>query len=218
MKKLFSALLFASACFSGSSASAQFLQDIHGKPVFETRYTHVEGSPYLHADWTKGVVKLGNGQTFSDIDLKYDLVADELIFKNTDGSALNFVDPVSEFKLNGEPSMLFRNGFNAVDNHTSQSFYQVLNDGGVKLLKKTSKKITEIREYNSASSTKRFDLIETYYLARNNQPEKVRKDKKAILKALKDRTDKLESYIRSEKLNLKEEGDLTTLIHYYNSL
>lgn len=218
MRMHFSVFLFIALSCLFHRASGQFLSDLNGKPVFETRYTHVEGSPYLHSDWLKGRVKLANGSTYSDIELKYDQVADELLFRDKNGNVLTFVDAVAEFMLPGSPPPLFRSGFHALDNHTERSFYQILYDGGIKLLKKSVKKISEVKQYNSASSTTKFDLIETYYIGRENQPVKFRKDKKSLFKVLGNKTDMLENYVKAENLNLKEEADLVKLIHYYNSI
>lgn len=218
MKKQLSSFLFIVAVFLCRSTTAQVvtLSDINGQPFFETTYTHVEGSPYLSNAWISGVVKMANGVTYSDLKLKYDMVEGIPLFMNSDGSPLKFVDKVAEFKL--EPSMVFRSGYQEVDNNTQQTFYQVLYDGEVSLIKEQGKLISESRAYNSASVNKKFLNFESYYLVRDNQPVQVKKNKNAILLALKTKKAELEGFIDKNKLDLKQEPDLVMLVEYYNSI
>ncbi|HEY0896301.1 MAG TPA: hypothetical protein VGE15_07100, partial [Sphingobacteriaceae bacterium] len=183
-------------------------QDVNGRPILETQYTHVEGSPYLFSDWTPGVVKLKNGTTYKEIPLKYDQVAEELLFSHN-GQALTFVEPVVEFRF--KDGALFRSGY-------GKGFYEVLSDGGTKLIRKKIKQISESKEYNSASVTRKFVELESLYIVKGSELTKIRKDKKSVLAALGDKTAQLESYIKSEKLNIKNEAGIVSLVAYYNSL
>jgi hypothetical protein len=199
------------------------VQDITGKPLMETSYTDVQGSPYLTDFWVNGLVKLSNGKTISNINLKYDQVADELLFENKEHQALSFVDQVSEFKLiygsyDKPVKKLFRNGFQGVDNGNQNSFYEVLADGGSVLLKKARKKITEIKPYNSSTTVKTFFDVQSYYLSRKGEMIQLKKDKKAILSLLSDKKEQLEKFIDQNKLNVKDEAQLIGLISYYNTL
>ncbi len=208
-KQLFSlTLLFLTAASLRSFSQGQYLQDVNGRPILETQYTHVEGSPYLFTDWTQGVVKLKNGTTYKDIPLKYDQVAEELLFSHN-GQALTFVDPVVEFRFKDGP--LFRSGYGT-------GFYEILSDGGTKLIRRRFKQISESKEYNSASVTKKFLELESLYIVKGGELIKIRKDKKSVLAALGDKAEQLESHIRSEKLNLKNEAAIASLVDYYNTL
>lgn len=210
--------------FSNKTVHAQFISDFKGYPILTIKYTDVEGSPFLFEDWTKGVVKLANGKTYSDVLLKYDLVADQLLFKDLKSDqALEFIDPLVEFKLQATLAgnndlLLFRNGYMAANGQSTTSFYKVLFDGGTQLLKRNEKRITETKEYSSASIVKKFDESETYYLSRNKEVIKIKKDKAQVLSALVNHTDKLEQHIKAQKLNLKNEADLVKLIAYFNTL
>jgi len=215
--------IFGFALISLSAKGQQFMKDADGRPLLERRYTDVQGSPYLNDQWRTGTVKLANGQTHKDVDLKYDQVAEELIFKNSEGKAFTFREPVKEFSLQSPGGseiggMIFRNGFKSTDAGTSNTFYQVLSDGETPLLKRSVKKVMENKPYGSATTIKTFHDVTTYYLAKNGQPVKVRKDKKAILAALGDYTANLEEFIRTNKLNFKSDNDLIMLVTFYNSL
>ncbi len=215
MKYFLSIGAICTLLLSAQTTFGQYLQDLNGKPVMEINHVDVEGSPYLFDDWKKGVVKLKNGKTYKDVDLKLNVLSDEVLFKDAKGNTLVFVDEVSEFKIG---DVLMRAGYQASEGRTEKSFYQVLSDGGTTLLKRQSKSIVEEKPFNSATVQKKILSTESYYLARNNQLVKVKKDKKAILEALGEKSVELEKYIASNKLNLKEERDMSQLLNYYNSL
>jgi hypothetical protein len=207
-----------------SRAKAQFIQDYQGNPVQSMSYVDVQGFPFIFEQWNQGIVRLNNGKSYSNVQLKYDLVSDEVFFKDlkTD-QVLKFVDQVLEFKLipagqAAEQALIFRNGFLSNEGISPKAYYQVLFDGGVKLLKRKIKKVVEIKPFNSASSTKIFEEIESYYISKENKTIKIRKDKKQILSELADHSEDLEKFIKIEKLNIKLEADLIKLIAYYNSL
>jgi len=209
-------------CFSLSSQiTAQLIQNDQGAPFLDINYTDVKGNPYLFENWTEGTVRLTNGKSYTSVQLKYNLLRDELFFKDikTD-QLLAFVIPVVEFKLNDNEknSILYRNGYKAIDNNTEKSYYQVLFDGGTQLLKRTSKKVNEEKPFSSASTIKSFEVLNFYYISNNNALIKIRKDKKSILTALANQGSALEKYLQEKSLNLKNEEDLIQFIQYYNSL
>jgi hypothetical protein len=205
----------------GTTAQAQLIQNDQGAPFLSMNYTDVKGHPYLFEDWTEGTVKQSNGKTYSAVPLKYNILTDEVFFKDPKtGQLLAFVVPVIEFKINGTNTegLLFRNGYKAFDNLSAKSYYQVLFDGGTQLIKRVSKRINEEKPLNSASSIKSFEELTSYFLARSGTPMRIRRDKKSILLALGNNSVALENFIKENQLNLKEENDLVRLITYYNTL
>jgi hypothetical protein len=206
-------------------ARAQYLNDIQGKPYMEQSYTEVEGSPYLIANWATGAVKLVNGKSIT-AKLKYDLIKDELLFQNKrDSVALSFVDPVQYFSFNDVAidesniaPLVFGSGYPPVDNQTQASFYQVIADGKVKLLKHYKKTIRVDKAFNSATSTQTFVLADVYYVFINNQITRIKPSQKSILAALGDKADQLQGYMKSNTVNYKSDVALAKLFSYYNSL
>jgi len=201
------------------SAKAQFIEDITGKPFVELKYTDIQGSPFFSDIWLNGSVKMNDGTIYKDVKLKYNQVEQLLMFQNKSGADMNFVDPVKEFSMlqNGKP-VVFRNGFKPAEGVTANTYYRVLADGETPLLKKTVKKIIEMKEYNSATTTKKFQEINTFYLVKNNLPLKIKRDKKAFLETLGDRNTELDVFMKSNNINFKSDEDLIRLTIYYNSL
>ena len=199
-----------------------YMQDVNGRPLLTSVYENVSGSPYLNPEWITGKVIMSDAKRYEGVNLKYDQINDDVIFKGKDGTALA-VDYVKEFKLApyGEiaDSTVFRSGFPAVKSNSAKSFYEVLVDGKSKLLKKTIKTINTSREYNSATVDKTVVGTTNYYLV--NQAGNIvfiSKDKKSVLRELPGKETELNAFIASNKLNLKNDADLIKLIVYYNSL
>lgn len=206
-----------------SWAQSTYLEEVSGKPIRVGQYVDMEGSPYLQDNWAKGEVKMANGDVFTDVDLKYDLVGDILLFKNKKEEPLEFVQPVKEFSIiysnKGEvENITYRNGYPAHEGLSEQNFYKVIADGKTSLLKKETKVVRNETSYNSATITKKLFSNEVYYIYKDGKFTRVKKDQKSLLVALKGQEGKLKEFIKSNKLSLKEDKDLAKLISYYNSL
>jgi len=203
-------------------ADAQFVQDINGHPYQTKSYDDIQGTPYLSDQWGTGMVKMADGRTYKDVPLKYNQLEDELYFKDNKDQTLVFADPVNEFKINyvanNRPyEKVFKRGFKNIPNSSQSTFFEVLSDGTAELLKKTTKTLEETREYN-APVTKRFDDNEKYYLIVSGNVTPFKKDKKFILASLSNKQTEIESYMKSNNIDLKKDADLSKLMNYYNSL
>ncbi|CAM3570204.1 hypothetical protein POKO110462_09875 [Pontibacter korlensis] len=194
----------------------KYVQDLNGVPIKLNQYENINGSPYLHIEWIEGRVVLGNGNIYEGVPLRYDLVSDRLMFKDKNGQELEFAQPVLEFQLAGEQNK-YRSGFVPVDNHTSTSFYEVLEDGKVKLLKRSHKVVREEKAYGSATINKNIMGYTNYYLAKENELVKI-KNGKALQEALSGHDAELAEYTKKNKLKLKDEAEMAQLVKYYNSL
>jgi hypothetical protein len=150
---------------------------------------------------------------------------DFLYKNNRDSAALSFVDPVKGFSFTNaviEESDIvlpvFSIGYPPVDNQTQTSFYQVIADGTVKLLKHYKKTIRVDKAFNSATSTKTFVLADVYYVFINNQITRIKPGQKSILAILGDKADQLQNYMKNNSVNYKSDAALAKLFSYYNSL
>jgi hypothetical protein len=223
MKKislLFLGIAAITCSLQAQSIKEQLAFDQQDRALLTSNNIREDGTPLLTTAWLKGLVKFTNGTTYKTDFLKYDLEKDQVYFKDTKSEELlQFALPVSEFSLFvGEEKLLFKSGFTPIDRTKTSSFYQVLSDGGVQLLKRRVKQAFEERAFNSATTTRSYKEDEYYYLAQNNVPLKIKKDKKQVFAVLANHAAELEVYFSEQKLNLKNEEDLISLIVFYNSL
>lgn len=215
-----------SMLFVGINAHAQYIHDYQGKAYSEQNYTNMVGDPYLIPRWFEGSVQFVDKKPIT-VKLKYNLLNDQLLFQNArDSSAMVFIDPVKSFSFNmfkidesDLAPLVFTDGYPAIDAQTPTSFYQVIADGKVKLLKRYRKIIRTDQAFNSATATQSFEMINpVYYIVTGGTIARIKPGQKAIMTALGDKADKLQAYIKGTSVNYKSDAELSKLFNYYNSL
>jgi hypothetical protein len=204
----------------GAPAHAQFMYDINGRVVNEIEYTDVEGSPYLLDEWHTGSVTMAQGGKVHDgIKMRYDAYKDELEYEK-DGKLYRLGPEISAFSIpTGEELFIFQNGFPAAGNQNQKSFYRVMHDGNTKLLKRYEMKMREDRPYNSATTTKRFDLGNELYVLKDGtmHPIKMKTVRKELLKILSDEKNLMQYVIKEEQLDFRRENDVVKLLEEYDA-
>ena len=203
------------------------ITDANGMPI-KPEYGNVEGSAYFFSDFKPAVVKMRSGLVFENVKAKIDLCKQEINFITdnnveivTSGesakeiiltdSLLNTVHPENrDYK--------FRTGFPAIDNQNGLSFYQVLTEGNITLLKSTRKIITEKKNDISGEIVKGFEIYTDYYVFTENKMIKLKKEKDWILSFLQNKKDKVDVFLTEKRISFKKIDDLITLFKYYNSL
>ncbi|RYU95957.1 hypothetical protein [Emticicia agri] len=199
---------------------AQYMQDVNGRPLLAGKYVDLVGTPYLFEDWTKGEVTLENGKNHKDLDLKYDQIEGIVFFKGKNGADMGFTSMVKSFILYPNNVAMSFVQIPEIKETERDPYFEVLSDGKkVKLLKKTKKVIREGKAYGSASGTRTFSENTIYYLLKaDGTYTKVKKDKKAIINALSDKSVEVEQYIKDNKTNFKEDASVAAVVNYYNTL
>jgi hypothetical protein len=217
------AIIFAIS-LNNSYAQATYGQDVNGSPLKASRYVDINGSPYLVDTWQKGTVQLNNGQTYN-LDIKYDLIADDLMFKDKNGDSLTFVLPVKEFKMdyfaNGVlQTHIFRSGYPAAGgNGGAETLYEVLYEGPLALLKKQTKSIwEETTTYGTANRTKNINTKTLYYVFNGKSMTPFRPQKKALLAALPEHADKMDQYIKTNRIDVSKDGELVRVFENLNTV
>lgn len=201
------------------------LTDMNGRVWMVNTYAEIKGSPFLVENWVQGNVKFANGKVLNNIALKYDQIKDELLFKGKNNEDYYFSDPVKEFSLtyidkDQEFNRKFSNGFPASKNLTDKSFYEIIVDGKVKLLKKNMKSITETKEFNSATVVKEVNENIGYYLAKGNELIPIKKmDVKTLANAIDaQKSSLIIDFSTKNNFSPKVEIDLKKIVTYANSI
>ncbi|MDB5206830.1 MAG: hypothetical protein JWR72_1905 [Flavisolibacter sp.] len=215
-------ILFAFVLCTQKSFSQSVVSYYDGTPALEVKHTNVEGTELLYPEWCAGVVKTKDGNALRGLKLKYNQLEDRLYYINSSSVSMMFVTPIKEFAIGdsllGIKNRVFRNGFPVTGKFKNETYFEVLADGKIILLKKTIKNIIESKDYNSPVTKKQIIDDDQYYLYNDGQMFLVKKDKAAIASVLKSKAPGMEAYIAANKLNLKKEKDLINLVTYCNSL
>lgn len=230
MKTLLYKLALSAGLISGTAlfAHAQTIGiavdiNANGVGIVGPSIVKIIGSPYIYSEWVKSIVKMEDGTVYKDLKLNYNQQDDRPIFIADNKALQYFAKPVKEFTLynitnQNQETKTFRNGFPKLDNATTSSFYEVLSEGKINLIKHTSKKLVEERGAGSINVSKQITESSKYYIGKGEQYTKIKKNKKSVLDVLKDKEEILSTYISANSLNLSEDADLVKLCNYYNTL
>src|SRR5882724_11836987 len=115
-----------------------------GAPIAFKEYSDLVGTPFFNSDWVKGDVTFADGSAVQNKLVKYDEIKDLLYTQTQIDKTGLFDQPVVAFTIITKDGTLARfSKFSGNDKFTNSTFFQVLSDGKVKLLKKNAKSISE---------------------------------------------------------------------------
>ena len=141
--------------------------DHSGQPLTEVN-KKITGTTVLNENWGKGHVVLENGFLLNNVELQFDLFANELHFRK-DSIAYAFVDALKEFSFEFRDDELvktvtFRSGYPAIQKKNGDAFYQVLADGpNAQFLNYISKEVREDYVYGGPVK-KTYKINEVHYI------------------------------------------------------
>ena len=200
-----------------------FLSDVNGR-AFENKYADVSGSAYLYPNFKFATIELKDGRTYNNVQARLNLVEHEVNFIASNGeqgyigkgmvTSILFNDTTKE----GIKSLFFQTGFTAIDNQTAIHFYQVIVSGKLSLLKSMNKNIEERLNELSGEKSKEFAQRENLYVLNEGSLKRVKKDADFFINTMANQKEAINQYIRSNKLNFKNEEHLKKLVEFYNSL
>jgi hypothetical protein len=195
--------------------SSTWLEDSNGKMLMSNNYTDVDGNPYFPKQWTEGSITLKAGKNIAYNALRYNMLSGNLEFNYT-GKAYDVTNSMNEFALG---SMKFRNGFPATEKQNAETYYQIMHDGKQKLLCHRAANIYISQDYNSATKTKKLDVVETYYLQKEDgKLYEIKKNPKFLLIMLDDKTKQTEEYCKRENIKLRSWDDAVKVLEYADGL
>lgn len=208
-----------SCCFSFLLYQSSFSQEATNTSELNSE---MFGNPYLIREWSDGLVKFTSGRVVNQFKLRFDCVRNQLLLQ-FQGSAFAAESKVREFVIYTDKkrdSLVFRKGYPAVHKGTENTYYHVLLDGKVQLVRLVSKNIIEERELVSSTNTTRGHLEndEKFYLVKDGMMIHLPAEKEDILKALPEKADALSEFINEKKLRFRTYQDYTLLVKKYLEL
>lgn len=221
MKKLIIAALSILGVITANSQAIYPLGDPMTSRVFSMeKYAGTKGTPFLIDKWLKGSVTVARG-IYKDIDLKYNVYDNILLFNKDDGS-YELVGDIISFTLMPKPDdgstyMVFIKGIDGPDFKAGQ-YVQVMTEGpNASVYKLAQKQLSEKSEIN-AGMIKTFADNQKYYIKNKKGISLVKLNPTEILSVIDDKEAKLKLFIEERKLRFRKEADLVDLVKYYNSL
>jgi hypothetical protein len=207
----------------GKWSTQIFITDVNGQP-FQNKYDKYVGSIFLYDDFRLANITLQNGKAFEKVKTKIDLLNQEMVFLSTDGK-LGILNngQVKEIRFLGEPNdsvstSVFRTGFPKVDVLNPSSFYEVLADGKLMLLKSLMKYAVENKNELSGEVNRLIEDAENIYTFKDNQMKRLKKDREVLFDLMVDRRSEIASFRNKSTIDLKNINDVKRLLQFYNGL
>lgn len=206
----------------GNSSNATMVR------TYDNRYEGVKGSPYLNEEWSKATITKNN-TIYRNIDVKYNVYENTIWYRTSDGKEFIF-----------EPSKI--DSFTLTDSKTKQElpfkkfpvlasqdaklgnkFVAVVYDGTqVQLVLAPEKNFIKASYTGAYSTGNKYDeLVDAhtyYFIGPNKKVEKVKLNKKNLLKALPSQQDKVQKHAASMNLDLNTPDGWAKALAYYESL
>lgn len=198
------------------------LTDLKGEPIKDGSTIVEDGSPFFNPEWTSGNLLLSNKRNYVGVLVKINLQTDRVHYQYQETKAERVAGEgiVHEIEIK-DPTQLdtirFRCQYPPVDKHDTKTFYQVLVDGKIQLLKQIKKIFIEEKAFNSATVTRRFDTDKSYYSFKDEKMVRLKRTKQSVLEALADQKEAVEKFISNNKLSIKSDQDLVKIFSFYNS-
>ncbi|MEO8583306.1 MAG: hypothetical protein ABI415_05890 [Flavitalea sp.] len=178
---------------------------------------NIYGNPYLLKDWSNGVIRFTSGRVINEFKLKFDC-AKNLLMLQFKGSAFGAESKVNEFviypKGKNKDSMNFKKGYPVSETGIAETFYQVLVQGKITLLKHYYKAIVEEKKLIVTTASRRYEDREIYYLLQDGIMSKAGDENEMAISRLPDSYATLKELAAKEKI--KTEEDLARLIRTIN--
>lgn len=176
---------------------------------------------FIRQEWTAGNVKFRSGRADMQVQLLFDIHNDMLYYLQ-DSVIMEFVDSVSEvqfFTHFNEDTVVrvFRRFYPVIKSNTSATFYEVLVDGPVSLLKCQSKTVLLFKDPEIPEG-KRTDHSHLYFASLpGGKLVPVAPDADLLARRLPEYRDALSTAIKKEKIKPKDEARLVQLFMYFNN-
>ena len=202
---------------SGMNVFAQTLENIKGSPG---EYEGIAGNPYLLKDWSDGIIRFSSGKVTDKFKLKFNAAQNRLLLQ-FNGSAFAAESKIDEFVIytkNKKDSLVFKKGFPVSDRGNAETFYQVHESGPATLVQLYAKDIIQEKEILDSKTSRRYQDVEEYYLAKDGIMYKLNRENASIADILSDRRDELKSFISQQQLKMRSAEDYAKVVKKYNDL
>lgn len=194
---------------------------VGGQPVNNTKFTRlVSGTPFVRAEWRPVTLVLANGGRIQNIQVRLNLISNEIHYLKDNVELVSdkqVKEVVFSESLDGM-DRVFRNGYPESPLTSKATYFEVLCDGRVQLLKFIRKVLTEQKPYSSATTEQTIRESESYYLFKDGQLHRIKNGKSDLLALLEDQQKMLSQMIDKNELNLRKEEDLMQVVHFYNRI
>lgn len=212
-------LTYFTSVGQGKLSSDRFLTRITNNQLLEgTKKYDAEGSPYLQDDFIMGEIFANDGKA-PRIMLRYNIYEDHMEFQQGETFyALKPEKSVDKVRLGVQVFVVEEYPYKG---KSKVGYLQRLDSGKVILLAKKGIDLSEAQQPSAMKYTitpaKFSRTADIYYYRIGNEIMKVESVKK-IIASLPDHQEEVSKFVKENSVSVKDEGELTKLFKFYNSL
>lgn len=178
---------------------------------------------FIKQDWTVGTVKFRSGRPDMQVPLLFDVHNDKLFYLMGD-LIMEFVDSVSQFSMNipikdDTLALFYKRFYPTIQANNSSTFYQVLVEGKITLLKCKSKSILLFKDPLTAEERKKDPPKQAYFAV---LPDKrivlIDLSSEKLLATIPEYSNEINNALKKEKKPKDEERMISFFVHLNNEV
>ena len=192
--------------------------------TFDNRYEGVKGSPYVLKDFSPGEVFLKTKNKVAVKELNYNCFENEIVYMDPATKVIRLINKfqVDLFTIQVENKTLTFVPIR-LEADAAIIFVEVLYNKSSTVYKVYEKDWVKANYEGGYSADRKYDEFvdkyDLYFLKHGeNALYKSKKSKKHVIAAFPEHEKEISSFIKSNKLNLKEDQSLIRLLEYYDTL
>lgn len=190
-------------------------------------YEGVRGTPYLYDQWKPGNIYLNDNTLIKNVNIKFNIYTDELMYLNSSSGDSLIIDRtmINKFEIIDDltDDIILLEEINTKPVKSSKkTFVKVIYEGKSKLILKYIKSFTKANYKGAYATGNKYDEYnddQQYFIfIDENNPVKIKLNKKSVIKALAVKEDEVKVFINERNLSLNNENEVAELLEYYDSI
>ena len=181
----------------------------------------VEGTPFFNDNYLPGTLTVLHGRHYGSIQLKLNLLDNEVYYLNDKGQELLATTPLSNITItNNTVGITFQFDYfprpEPGYNNLPWGWMELLETGKqITLYKKHTKELAELKPYGSATYEQRIATVYAYFVVYQKQMHAI-KSFEDLIALMPSQSADLQNFIKQNKLKFKQEKDIERLTIFIN--
>jgi hypothetical protein len=179
----------------------------------------IEGSPYFKDDFIKGTIFWKKGGSYQGLDMRYNIYADQIEFKNQDSVFAINPDIGIKNVVIGEYTLVINNY--DVRGIPALTYFLRLDSGKATLMAKMQVNFRERQEekpIEGAKPPKYIRMPDVYYFKIGNGSSIKIQSIKRMIEELPDHREEMDQFAKDNKISANKPKELIKFFRFYNSL
>ncbi|MEP7373554.1 MAG: hypothetical protein ABI675_09225 [Chitinophagaceae bacterium] len=175
---------------------------------------------FIRQEWSPGIVQFKSTRPVMQVPVIFD-AENNMLYYLENNTIMEFVDSISGFmmkvvKNNDSTFITFRNAYPSIQSNTGHTFYEVLVDGNIQLLKCRAKSIYRFKEPDILDKKKPVHKELLFAYLPGGKMTVVKKDIDVLVEKMPEYAQLIKEIEKKHNLKLKNEKKLCELFAYLN--